>query len=435
MASFECYADMKPSNEPWMGDIPKDWGLRRLKYIFNVKKVIAGESGHTVLSVTQNGIRPKNMTDKGQFAQDYSKYQLVSTGDFVMNHMDLLTGWVDISKYDGVTSPDYRVFVNVNKDIYVSEYYRYIFQLCYSARVFYGLGQGVAGFGRWRLPAEMFLNFILPVPSTNTQNAIANYLDAKCNYIDEIIEETQKSIEDYRAWKVSIITDAVTGKHSSEENKKASGVPWIGEIPYSWQIKKIKYLSNGDENSFIDGDWIESPYITDEGIRYLTTGNIGDGKYKRQGNGYISKETFKKLNCKYAYPGDLVISRLNAPYGRSCILPDDHTEYVLAVDNVILRTDENKRYICYVTQCPHYQAAVLDKAAGTTMKRISRTNLGNIYLPIPSREEQDRIASYLDEKCGAIDALIEEKEKLLQDMELYKKSLIFEVVTGKRKVV
>ena len=166
---------------------------------------------------------------------------------------------------------------------------------------------------------------------------------------------------------------------------KDSGVEWIGEIPKDWEIRRIKTLPDVNvDNSYVDGDWIESTDISDDGIRYLTTGNIGDGKYKNQGNGYISLDTFKRLNCKYAYPGDLVISRLNAPYGRSCILPNDYTEYVLAVDNVILRPNADKRYICFVSQCEGYQFSVEDQSKGTTMKRISRMNLGNIVIPLPS---------------------------------------------------
>lgn len=211
---------------------------------------------------------------------------------------------------------------------------------------------------------------------------------------------------------------------------KDSGIEWIGEIPKEWTIKRIKFLPNqAVENSYIDGDWIESPNITNEGIRYLTTGNIGDGKYKDQGNGFISLETFAKLHCKYAYPGDLIFSRLNAPYGRSCILPNDFPEYVLAVDNVILRTKENKKYICYVSQCDGYQRSVEDEAKGTTMKRISRTNLGNIPLPIPFINEQERIVEYLDEKCAKIDAIIEKQQKIIEKLKEYKLSVITGAVT------
>ncbi|MBR4656274.1 MAG: restriction endonuclease subunit S [Oscillospiraceae bacterium] len=210
---------------------------------------------------------------------------------------------------------------------------------------------------------------------------------------------------------------------------KDSGIEWIGEIPQEWSIRRIKHLANGEENSFSDGDWIDSPYISDEGIRYLTTGNIGDGVYKDQGKGYITKETFEKLKCIYAFPGDLVFSRLNTPYGRSCILPSFFPEYVIAVDNVILRTDEEKRYLCYLTQCHGYQHIVEEKANGTTMKRVSRTELGNVYLPIPDRREQGIIADFLNTKCAKIDALIAAKEKTNALLKEHRQSIIFEAVT------
>lgn len=211
---------------------------------------------------------------------------------------------------------------------------------------------------------------------------------------------------------------------------KDSGIAWIGEIPEEWKICKIKQLADQNkENSFVDGDWIESPYIVDSGIRYLTTGNIGDGVFKEQGNGFISLRTFEKLSCKYAFPGDLIFSRLNAPYGRSCILPSDFAEYVVAVDNVILRTQEDKRYICYVSQCDGYKKAVDDEAKGTTMKRISRTNLGNIAIPLPPIQQQHRIADYLDRKCSQIDAIIAWQQEVIEKLKAYKLSVITEAVT------
>ena len=205
-------AEMKDSGIYWMGKIPTKWGLKRLKYIFAIKKDIAGELGHTVLAITQQGIKPKNMSDKGQFALDYSKYQLVVPGDFAMNHMDLLTGWVDISQYSGVTSPDYRVFFALHPEEIDTNYYKHVFQTCYRCRIFYGLGQGVSGLGRWRLPAEMFLNFVLPVPPLDEQRKIGEFLDKQCAKIDDLIIEKQSLIDDLESYKKSLIYEVVTGK-------------------------------------------------------------------------------------------------------------------------------------------------------------------------------------------------------------------------------
>lgn len=213
---------------------------------------------------------------------------------------------------------------------------------------------------------------------------------------------------------------------------KDSGIEWIGDIPEDWEIAKLKYTSDSNiPHSFEDGDWIESKYISEDGIRYLTTGNIGDGEYKEQGSGYVSEENFKILNCKYAYPNDLIFSRLNAPYGRSCLLPDNYNKYVVAVDNVILRPSNNydKKFMNYLTQCRGYQKSVEDSASGTTMQRISRTKLGNIQLPFPIIETQKIISHILDKKTNQIYGIRNTINKEIESLENYKKSLITEAVT------
>ena len=128
-----------------------------------------------------------------------------------MNHMDLLTGWVDVSKYEGVTSPDYRVFVFQKPEEYSKEYYLYFMQMCYTNRIFYGLGQGVSGMGRWRLQADKFLNFTVTVPSLTEQKEIANYLDKKCSQIDNLISKKEQLITELETYKKSLIYEYVTG--------------------------------------------------------------------------------------------------------------------------------------------------------------------------------------------------------------------------------
>lgn len=205
--------EMKDSQSTWFGQIPSDWKMRKIKYIFKIQKDIAGEEGHTVLSITQKGIKPKDLSkNEGQLAENYSNYQLVHIGDFAMNHMDLLTGWVDVSKYEGVTSPDYRVFGLIDKDNYCSQYYLYLMQMCYTNRIFYGLGQGVSGLGRWRLQADKFLNFSITVPSYEEQKEIANYLDQKCSAIDELIAKKEQYLSEIENYKNSLNYEYVTGK-------------------------------------------------------------------------------------------------------------------------------------------------------------------------------------------------------------------------------
>ena len=204
---------MKDSGSVWFEKIPCNWVMKRIKYLFHIKKDIAGKEGYTVLSITQSGIKPKDLSkNEGQLADNYSHYQLLNPGDFAMNHMDLLTGWVDISKYSGVTSPDYRVFVLDDTEKNDSSYYLYLMQMCYFNRIFYGLGQGVSGMGRWRLQADKFLNFPVVVPPVDEQKEIVSYLNEKCKQLDTLIRKKQQYLTEIENYKKSLIYEYVTGK-------------------------------------------------------------------------------------------------------------------------------------------------------------------------------------------------------------------------------
>lgn len=210
----------KDSNNIYIGLIPEKWKMKKIKYIFYIKKDIAGKEGYDILSITQKGIKIKDISNNdGQLANNYINYQLVNKGDFAMNHMDLLTGWVDISNYEGVTSPDYRVFRFISKDKYFNKYYLYLMQMCYTNKIFYGLGQGVSNLGRWRLQTYEFLNFTVPVPELKEQIEIANYLDKKCKIIDNVITNKERLIKELENYKKSLIYEYVTGKKEVKSNK------------------------------------------------------------------------------------------------------------------------------------------------------------------------------------------------------------------------
>lgn len=212
---------------------------------------------------------------------------------------------------------------------------------------------------------------------------------------------------------------------------KDSGIEWIGMIPEEWEITRVKYLAQDTDSIFIDGDWIESDIIVESGVRYLTTGNVGAGYFKEQGSGYITEETFKKLNCLKVLPGDLMISRLNEPIGRACIVPDTEEKYVVAVDNVILRPDDNynKKYLMYCMNTDGYANAGKEAARGATMQRVSRTLLGGFYVPVASKEEQQLIAEFLDDKVGKIDEILVDLNNQVEILSKYKKSVITQAVT------
>jgi type I restriction enzyme S subunit len=167
---------------------------------------------------------------------------------------------------------------------------------------------------------------------------------------------------------------------------------------------KIPIISAAKKNGglFIDGDWIESKDLSDEGIRYLTTGNVGLGEFKDQGSGYISEDTFHRLGCTEVLPGDILVSRLNLPYGRACLVPDIGERMVTAVDNVILRPCEefNRKFLVFLFTAKHHTEMMKNLARGTTMLRISRSALGRARIFVPPLPEQTAIANYLDRETA-----------------------------------
>ena len=203
---------MKDSGVEWIGEIPKDFSVQNIRSLFTIKKDIIGHEPDTVLSITRSGIKIKDISENnGQMADSYANYQIVNIGDFAMNHMDLLTGGIGISQYNGVTSPDYRVF-NLKDNKMNPRYFLYIFETYYRNKIFYAFGQGAANLGRWRLPAKNFYSIYIPVAPIEEQQAIVSYLDQKCTQIDNLIAIKQKKIEKLQQYKKSLIYEYVTGK-------------------------------------------------------------------------------------------------------------------------------------------------------------------------------------------------------------------------------
>lgn len=212
---------------------------------------------------------------------------------------------------------------------------------------------------------------------------------------------------------------------------KASGVAWLGEVPKHWEIRPLKSTATGKGSLFMDGDWIESRNIADGGIRYITTGNVGPGFYKEQGSGFISEETFELLNCTDVFAGDVLISRLNAPIGRACIVPDLAARVVTSVDNVVVRPSPafDRRFLVFRLTSVDYFHEAGNLASGATMQRISRSELGNIRIAFPPFGEQVKIASFLERETGKIDALIAEQEKLIALLAEKRQATISHAVT------
>ncbi|WP_193213288.1 restriction endonuclease subunit S [Luteolibacter marinus] len=212
---------------------------------------------------------------------------------------------------------------------------------------------------------------------------------------------------------------------------KDSGVEWLGEVPEHWEKRSLQSVASTEDSIFIDGDWIESKDISDLGVRYLTSGNVGAGFYKEQGQGFITAATFEALNCTEVLPGDILISRLNLPIGRACIVPDLESRIVTCVDNVIFRPGPlfDRRFIVYLLSSKHHFANTDNLGRGSTMQRISRSILGKIRFAFPPLPEQTAIAAFLDRETAKIDGLVAEQRRLMELLKEKRQAVISHAVT------
>lgn len=405
--------EYKDSNVDWIGQIPKKWKTEKFKHIFRIKKIIAGKLGYDVLSVTQQGLKVKNINE-GQVANDYSNYQIVQVGDFVMNHMDLLTGYVDVSKQKGVTSPDYRSFNAIKKHEIDSRYYLYIFQFCYMTRIFYNLGHGVSNLGRWRLPAEQQNEFILPFPPLAEQRLIANYLDKKCSEIDSLVELQEQMIAQLTDYKQSVITEAITKGINSNATFVASGIDWIGKIPKGWEICRFKSYINlqNEKASETAKIKVNLENIESKSGRYIPS----DSQYEGEGT------SFKK--------GDVLFGKLR-PYLAKVLAPD--FEGAAMGDIYVFRPTAriDACFLKFSLLADTFVTIVDSSTYGTKMPRANWEFISCVPIVVPPLYEQKNIASYLEGKCAEIDNLISVKRQKIDRLKDYKKSIIFEAVTGK----
>ena len=213
---------------------------------------------------------------------------------------------------------------------------------------------------------------------------------------------------------------------------KPSGVEWLGDVPEDWDTSKIKGLVPPGYKTFVDGDWIESPYITTDGIRLIQTGNIGTGKYREKGFRYISEETFTNFGCTEIKPGDVLICRLGEPVARACLAPQLGKRMITSVDVCILKPRENihAKFLVYSMSSWPYLDWVGSLVRGSTRDRVSRSMLGSFLLPLPRFPEQAAIVRYLDHADRRIQRYIRAKQKLVTLLEEQKQAIIHQAVTG-----
>ena len=416
--------EMRDSGFRYLGAIPSTWPTRRLKHFFVVSRV-TGRADATVLSLYRDhGIVPKDSRDDNHnvTSLDTSKYKYVEVGDFVINKMKGWQGSMALSGYEGIVSPAYHVF-KITASNLVPSYAHYLLRCQSYADEWRRLSTGLR-IGQWDLHVEDFLNASIPVPPLDEQQRIADFLDAKCAEIDRAIEAAEGSIEEYKAYKGSIVSRAVTKGLDKHVEMKDSGIEWLGWIPAHWSktpIKRMFYISK----TIAGKTGFDVLSITQRGLKV---------KDITSGEGQLAADY---SNYQIVEPGDFAMNLMDLLTGwidvsdRSGVTSPDYRVFKARRENI------DKRYYLRVFQYYYFGRIFYGFCKGISSKgrwRLPADAFRNMQAPVPPLDEQRRIAYYLDERCAQIDRAISAKKSIIADHKANKQSLIYEVVTGKREV-
>ncbi len=422
MPQYEAYKD---SGAPWLGNIPSEWKTGVIGSLYVLRNTKVSDRDYPPLSVTMKGIIPQLETAAKTDAHDARK--LVLKGDFAINSRSDRRGSCGISDNDGSVSLINTVLTPRGEMHPL--YYNWLFHTVQFADEYYKNGHGIVD-DLWTTGWNEMKRILIPVPPLEDQAEIADYLEKKIAHIDSVISETKTSIEEYKAWKASIIYEAVTKGLDPDVEMKDSGVEWIGKMPSEWNLLRIKNVASfmpKCDYSFCTSETL----ITFTPMECIRTGTF-ENRSKLFGE-------IEGTYTQYA-EGDIVLAKVTPCFenGNVCVMKQLHSGVGMGSSELFVLRPKKilDRFLLYFLQHSGFKDAACATMTGTGgLKRVSSSFVQNCHIPYPALKEQERIADYLDEKCSLISNLIEEKESLITDLAEYKKSLIFEVVTGKRKAV
>ena len=433
LSKLEYYPKMKPSYTAWLKDIPIDWAVSQIGSLYVPRNEKVSDKDYPPLSVTMKGIVPQLAS--AAKTDDGDNRKLVCIGDFAINSRSDRRGSCGISPYDGSVSLINTVLTPRNS--MHPGYYNWLFHTEAFADEFYKWGHGIVD-DLWTTRWQEMKRIRVPVPSYEEQEQISNYLSSVCKQIDEAIAIARNNIDDYKQWKASVLYDVVTKGALPNQSLRDSGIKWIGYIPIHWQVSKIGRFIKIRSGITLGKTYPQGTELIE--MPYLRVANV-----KAEG---FALEDVAKIKVtpdeaqKYALKsGELLMTEGGDrdKLGRGTIWHEEispclHQNHVFAVT-----CDENwllTEYLAYLTASPVGREYFDLTAKKTT--NLASTNSNTIMqfkIPVPPIAEQREIVALLDKKCTDINDSIDEKLALISDLEQYKKSLIYEVVTGKRKVV
>lgn len=410
--------EMKDSGIEWVGAIPQNWQLSKIGSLYTQRNEKVSDKDYQPLSVTMQGILPQLAT--AAKTDDGDNRKLVRVGDFAINSRSDRRGSCGISPLDGSVS-----LINIiltPRTAMHPGYYNWLFHTTLFADEFYKWGHGIVA-DLWTTRWQEMKSITVPVPEYAEQERIAAFLDAECAEIDAVLEKTRASIEEYKKLKQAVITQAVTKGIRGDRPMKNSGIEWIGEIPAEWDAIRNAFL------------YKEKSRLPEENAVSLSLSQV-DGLIATDDMKERSLKTSTYDGWKQVRTNDLVLNRFKGHLG---VLFAANIEGMVSFHYGVyepLRQFDSK-FFEYLYHSDAYKAILGLKSNGMTIgpQNLSNQNFYSVYSLYPPEEEQQEIIQYLDDKCSGIDALIVQKQEHFTEIENYKKSLIYEYVTGKKEVI
>ena len=414
---------MKNSGIEWVGDIPDNWNVNKTKYNFQFKKEIAGIkcNDYDRLALTMNNVVKRSKDDNsGLQPKEFETYQIIRQNELVFKLIDLQnvsTSRVGLSPYVGLVSPAYIILRATGKVL--PQYAEKYFYVLWKNQIFNSLGDdGV----RSNLGKVDLLNIPMPIPPIEEQERTAGFLDKKCGEIDGLIADIKTQVQTLEQYKRSVITEAVTKGLNPSAEMKDSGIQWIGFMPTHWKTIRGKYLLK----------YLQKPVRKDDGV--ITCFRDGEVtlRSKRREEGFTMAD--KEIGYQGVDIGDLVVHGMDGFAGAIGI--SDSRGKASPVLNV-LDTEQNKKYIMYYLRSMAYSDVFMAMSTGIRVRScdLRWNKLAELFYPVPPKGEQEDIVSFIDNKLKQTDDVIEQKQSQIETLESYKKSLIYEYVTGKKEVV
>lgn len=426
--------DMKPSGIPWIGNIPNSWNASKIKYCFYIVNGSTPESGNTdCWDGDIRWITPADMEDTGEICSGeryITRYgynscgtTLLPVGSIVISSRAPI-GKINITTAELCTNQGCKSLIRHGNN----RYFYYLLLAGQKELTLLGRGTTFLELATYDLGSCGVV-----LPPNSEQQAIADFLDVQCEKIDNIVADLEKQIELLQKYKKSLITETVTKGLDKSVPMKDSGIEWIGAIPETWNVKRLRYVASVKTGPF--GTQLSADEYVDEGVPIINVKNIGYGNILSDDLDFVPESVAERLSVHILHKNDIVFGRKGA-VDKHAIISEEYAGWVQGSDCIRVRIENemDAHYLNYLFESTYFASYVLLYAVGTTMASMSSEILLNAKLLIPSIDEQEQIAFYLDRQCATLNEVIENKQAQLNTIRKHKQSLIYEYVTGKKRV-